>query len=46
VLRMQGRVWRGERREEDVAVEARARAVKKDFMVAGVGLGSELMVFE
>jgi hypothetical protein len=34
VLRMQGRVWRGVRREEAVAVEARARVAMEDFIVA------------
>ena len=40
--RMQGRSWRA-RREEAAAVEARARVVKKDFMI---GRWFELMVLE
>lgn len=42
VSRMQGRSWRA-RREEAAAVEARARVVKKDFMI---GRWFELMVLE
>ena len=39
VSRMQGRFWRAVKRGEAVAVEARARVARKDFIVVVVGLG-------